>query len=407
MIFDLFRLILILISQMTEFYYSQIFKRTAQAVFIVLFAVFSISCDSIADLAGLTKNGVVTAKRAQVRSSVAVVAADLLEVKRGEMLDILDEMEAGEGTQRELWYNIRMQNDEKTEGWIEARNVLTEDLLEKSRKLSQEDKDMPAQAAGQLRAATNLRLITDLNPKGSILRLDAGSTFEIVGWKRVEKIETDSDKDDKNKATANANTAPEKPLTPRQKRQREADEREDLDEKYDTWYKVRLSPAVSPAPAGWIFGRQVELQVPSDIIFFRTGREFVAWSRLDGEGGVRDVEVAKDKDAAKEIKPGSWVVLERSRATSPDGDEPDFDRVLILGYDKIRQEHYKVYRSGNIRGYLPLKTLGEGDSRVITVKIKGSDGQLKDYQIKVVKDARSILKAEVPPDMPKDDKSDL
>jgi hypothetical protein len=335
-----------------------------------------------------------------------VVAADLLEIKRGESLEILDEMEAGDGNQRELWYNVRMNNDERTEGWIEARNVLTGDLLDKSRKLAEEDKEMPAQAAGQLRAASNLRLIADLNAKDSILfKLDSGASFEIVGWKRVERVETESDKDDKAKANANA-AASNKPLTPRQKRQLEENEREDLDEKYDTWYKVRLSPAVSPAPAGWIFGRQVELQVPSDIIFFRTGREFVAWHRLEGEGGVRDVEVAKDKDAAKEIKPGSWIVLERSRQTALDGEEPDFDRVLILGYDKIRQEHYKVYRSGNIKGYIPLKTLGEGDSRVITIKVK-VDGQLKDIQIKVVKDAKGNLKADVPPDMPKDDKSEI
>ena len=37
----------------------------------------------------------------------------------------------------------------------------------------------------------------------------------------------------------------------------------------------------------WIYGKQVELAVPSDIIFYRTGREFVAWQRLDGESKDR------------------------------------------------------------------------------------------------------------------------
>ena len=64
-------------------------------------------------------------------------------------------------------------------------------------------------------------------------------------------------------------------------------EEEDQEAKETTelWYKVRLAPAISPAPAGWIFGKQVELTVPSDIIYYRTGREFVAWRRLDEESG--------------------------------------------------------------------------------------------------------------------------
>ncbi len=368
---------------------------------VVLAAFFGASaCTSIADLAGLTKSGVVTAKRAQIRSSVAVVAADLLEVKRGDSLDVLDSFEYGETSPKELWYNVRVNNDERTEGWIEARNVLMGDLLEQSRKLAAEDKENPAQAAGQLRAYSNLRLVPDVNAKDKVLvKLESGATFEIVGWKRVLKADTESDQNNSPRNTANANQETNKPA----KKQ----EREDLDEKYDTWYKVRLDPSVSPAPAGWIFGRQVELQVPSDIIFYRTGREFVAWYRLDSEGGVRDIEISKDKDAAKEVKPGSWVVLERSRQVSADGDEPDFDRIVVLGYDKVNQEHYKVYRSGNVKGYIPIRTTGSGDSRVFTVKLKAGDGQIKDFAFKVFKDANGNLKIDVPPDIPKDDKSEL
>ncbi len=44
--------------------------------------------DNVSSLVGLNETGTVIAKTAQVRSSYAVVAADLLEVKRGETLDI-------------------------------------------------------------------------------------------------------------------------------------------------------------------------------------------------------------------------------------------------------------------------------------------------------------------------------
>src|SRR6185436_15421334 len=74
------------------------------------------------------------------------------------------------------------------EGWIEARNVMPDDVLEASRKMSDEDKAVPAQATGQLRASSNLRLSPDRGGNENIMmRLDSGSAFEIVSWRRVPK----------------------------------------------------------------------------------------------------------------------------------------------------------------------------------------------------------------------------
>jgi hypothetical protein len=67
---------------------------------------------------------------------------------------------------------------------------------------------------------------------------------------------------------------------------REEGEPEKLEDKYDIWYLVRLDPSISPAPAGWLFGRQVELVVPNDIIFYQeNNRKFVTWQRLDTDAG--------------------------------------------------------------------------------------------------------------------------
>ncbi len=101
--------------------------------------------------------------------------------------------------------------------------------------------------------------------------------------------------------------------------------------------------------------------MPSDIIFYRTGREFVAWQRLDGESKDKG---AADKDAGREAKPGSWLILEKSSSNQPQAvDEPDFDRIYVLGYDKRNQEHYTAYRSPDLRGYLPAKIEGQGDTK--------------------------------------------
>src|SRR2546422_9908693 len=96
---------------------------------------------SLATLAGCNtlakrnNSGVVVARRAQIRSSTAVVAADLLEVNRGDAVDILDSIDVQDpqdNTKKERWLRVRGHDEETTEGWIEARNGMPNDGLEAS-----------------------------------------------------------------------------------------------------------------------------------------------------------------------------------------------------------------------------------------------------------------------------------
>src|SRR6266446_3352985 len=344
-------------------------------------------------LAKKNNSGVVVARRAEIRSSTAVVAADLLEVNRGDEVDILDSVDVVDPTdnsRKERWLRVRAHNEESTEGWIESRNVMPYDVRESARKLAAEDTAIPPQATGQLRASSNLRLTPDRSGNDNIImRLDSGSSFEIIGWKRVPKpkasetIESD--------VAPKAGSAPQ----PLAKSSKDKDEEKEPEETNEVWYRVRLPPSISPAPAGWIYGKQVELTVPSDIIFYRTGREFVAWQRLDGDSS--DAAATKDKDAAKEAKPGSWVILEKSSSEQAHTlDEPDFDRIYVLGYDKRDQEHYTAYRSPDLKGFLPLRVEGKSENRTFTIRAQDENGQVKDVQYSVSRDARGYLKVNAP-----------
>ena len=102
----------------------------------------------VSSVVGSDQTATVIAKTAQIRTSYAVVAADLLEVKRGDRLDVLDQLDFD----KVIWYRVRAHDDVRTEGWIEAQNVITSDVLDKSKKLAEQFKDLPAQAAGQLSA---------------------------------------------------------------------------------------------------------------------------------------------------------------------------------------------------------------------------------------------------------------
>jgi len=353
--------------------------------------VVNSAVENVSGLVGLNQTGTVIANRAQVRSSYAVVAADLLEVKRGENLEILDEIDF----EKVHWYRVRASDEDKTEGWIEAQNVITNELLEKSKKIAEEDKSSQPQATAQIRAATNLRLTPEQRDDNILVKLDNLSPFEIVSWQFVPKAQDASDID-------NARRGEEKQTRGKTKNAeieaaKEANEPEKIDEKYDIWYKVRLDRSVSPAPAGWIFGRQVELQIPNDIVFNQhNNRKFVAWQRLDSIDAV-DKSPARNSDPMKTSKPGSWVILSRTNIVkAQDGIEPDFDGIQVMAYDKYNEENYMAYRSGDVWGRLPLKVEGTGDNKTFVLNLRNTAGQTEEKRFITFKDAKGRLKITVP-----------
>jgi hypothetical protein len=357
-------------------------------------AVFTSSCgwldqvaSGVSSVVGNNDTAIVIAKTAQIRTSYAVVAGDLLEVKRGERLDVLDEVESPD-TKGLFWYRVRAHDEGRTEGWIEAQNVITSEVLDKSRKLAEGFQNVPPQAAGQLRAASNLRLVSDMSAENVLYKLASGSTFEIMSWKYVPKQEV-PDVDD------NSNKSGKRSKNEEIEAAKEEGEPDKLDDKYDVWYLVKLDPSVSPAPAGWLFGRQVELQVPTDVLFYQeNNRKFIAWQRLDSEN-------AEKGTVSKASTPGNWVVLSRTNSVKAiDGVEPDFDGIVVYAYDKYDQNYYMVWRNnGDVWGQLPLRIDGTGDSKSFIVRLRGPDGQMVDKRFALLKDKGGRLRVTPPEDI--------
>jgi hypothetical protein len=351
--------------------------------FLIVISVFlQAGCDPFGTgVLGQNDTATVIAKSAWIRTSYSVVAADLLEVKRGDRLDVIDETEF----EKVRWYRVRAHDEAQTEGWVEAQNIITSDTLEKSKKIAAEFKDQPPQAAGMIRSASNLRAAPDMAPENILFKLANGSAFEIMSWRFVPKQEV-PDVDDVAKV--------EQPVKKRSKNEeieaaREEGEPEKMDEKYDVWYQVRLDPSVSPAPAGWLFGRQVELQVPTDIVFFQANnRKFVTWQRLDADSankvGVGD----------KSLAPGNWVVLSRTNHSKPiDGVEPDFDGIVVLAFDKYEQSYYTAWRSApntDVWGRLPLIVEGKGDNKSFKLLLRGPSGQMDEKRFVVFRDKNRL-----------------
>ena len=226
-------------------------KRNLQLACLLITLCLSIGCST---LAKINDTGVVVARRAQIRSSTAVVAADLLEVNRGNVVEILefqDVQDPSDHSKMERWLRVRAGDENSTEGWIESRNVMPEEVLQASKALADEDNNVPAQAAGQLRASSNLRLNPDRSSNENIMmRLDSGSSFDIVGWKRIPKPTASESIESDVAPKAGSAQQGAQPVT--QENQEENQPQEDN----ELWYKVRLPPSISPAPrAGFMVSR--------------------------------------------------------------------------------------------------------------------------------------------------------
>lgn len=361
--------------------------RTIPGILLLFAAAFSQSACGLLDSSlsgfskavGLTDTATVIAKTAQIRTSYAVVAADLLEVKRGEKLDVIDQVEF----EKVLWYRVRARDEDGTEGWIEAQNLITNEVLEQSQKLSEQFQNRLPQATGKLRAASNLRLSAEMSDENVLFKLANGSAFEIMDWNFVPKQEV-GDVDDSSKGD---------PTRPGSTRNAEIDaariagEPEKLDEKYDIWYLVRLDPSVSPAPAGWLFGRQVELQIPGEISFFQqNNRKFVSWLRLDTDSTGNPV--ASDRLST----PGNWVILTRTNTVKEiDGQEPDFDGILVLAFDKYDQSFYTVFRTNDdLWGVLPVSAEGPIENKILTLRLRHPDGRIDEKRFSVYRDKNRV-----------------
>ena len=81
--------------------------RFSKTLLVFALLLLSLGCQT---LAKRNSTGVMVARRAQIRSSTAVVAADLLQVNRGDVVDILDSTDVNDpsdNTRKERWLRVK------------------------------------------------------------------------------------------------------------------------------------------------------------------------------------------------------------------------------------------------------------------------------------------------------------
>ena len=90
--------------------------RSIKTLAIIIVPLLLAGCQT---LATDNSTGVIVAERAQIRSSTAVVAADLLQVNRGDEVDILESTDVNDpsdNTRKERWLRVKARDEAATEG---------------------------------------------------------------------------------------------------------------------------------------------------------------------------------------------------------------------------------------------------------------------------------------------------
>jgi len=258
--------------------------------------------------------GIVNAAKLKIRSSTALAALDLAEVKRGDRLEILEQAQVKTPTRTNEWYKVRTKTKDATEGWVEARYVINKSIVDKAQELFEKSKGVSSQGTGRLKVQTRLRA----EAGGDVITyLSRGMIVDIVGKARTT-------------------------VKPEKQQDSDADESETADEpetRTVIWYQIRL-PDSEVLRAGWVGAQQVQLDTPDEILYLEgEGRRFTGW-------------VVFDQTKTKKGEPkDNYIALMKNLSTEG---PIDFTRLWVLIYSPEGGRYVGPYIEDGLHGVLPV-----------------------------------------------------
>jgi hypothetical protein len=300
-------------------------RRTA-ILLSTLVLLVSVACSKVSLI---NETAYVIPERVKVRSAVAEAPRTVGELKSGDKVTVTDRAKSEDGNN---WSKIN--GPEGQSGWVETRVLVKEEIVNQSRALADEIKEIPAQATGKSKAQLKLRLTPDRTTDDNVMTtLSTGAAFDIVARERKPRP---SNLPTAQSPTGNANEV-----------------------RYDEWYKVRLKD-YAVLPAGWIYGGSVDLDIPGEILYFAsTDRKIVGWLKI---------ATLKGDDS----KTGDHFLLMERRLARAD-ERVDFDRLKILAYDP-RSRNYSTPFRDEVLGRFPVILKMEGTRGSFTVDALSKDG---------------------------------
>ena len=278
----------------------------------------------------------VSAPQATLRDRVAAVFTKTGLVKNGDRVQILD---------RDRRF-VRVRTDNGTEGWVEQRFLVTQEVYDGFQKLAQQEQNDPVQAAGTTRNDTNIHLEPG-RETDHLYQLNQGMKVSVLKRATAEKTLPGA--------------APKPPVDTGSEAAKAPTVLED-------WWLIRDPQG----HAGWVLARMLDLDVPLEIAQYAEGQRIVAYFVLN-----------QVSDADKQV-PQYLVALTEPK----DGMPFDYNQVRVFTWNVRKHRYETAYRERNLDGVLPV-TVGqenfdkEGSLPVFVLQVKDDSGNVSERKYKL------------------------
>ena len=329
-----------------------------------------------------------------LRDRVAAVYEKVGQVKNGDRVEILD---------RDRHF-VKVRTATGQEGWMEQRNLVSQEIYDALQKLTSDNANDPVQAPGITRNDTNLH-VTPGRETEHLYQISSGEKLAILKRGMADKNAPPpkplivaappkakpSEKEVEKTESSNAPPPPAHEIKPPSFAYQKTTPAK-LDAASPSAKSVSgktAEPAKHAAPAqvvedwllvrdshgrvGWVLARMVDVDVPIDIAQYAEGQRIVAFSVLN------EVE---DKEDGKQV-PQYLMVL-----TEPhDGQPYDFNQIRVFTWNVKRHRYETAYRE-RFEGMLPV-TVGkedfgkEGVLPIFTVRALTEQGTTSDRKYKL------------------------
>jgi hypothetical protein len=225
-------------------------------------------------------------------------------------------------------------------GWIDARSLMETALWQRSAKLLGEAQELPVQARGRTKVATNLRVLPG-RTQPRLYQFGRGNPVEIVGRAVADVAQASDEKESAGDAgdSKKEDSRKEEWLFVRGLATRPPSEANPRTP--DTSTITQPGDRTSPI-AGWIIGRFVEMDLPDAV---RAGTSSanvrpVAWFELNK---VNDISGVKPQYLVAGTRGVDWQPC-------------DFTNIRVFTWNPKKARYETAYIENNLCGTVPVRT---------------------------------------------------
>src|SRR5215475_8683527 len=127
------------------------------------------------------EQAIVLTDRLRLRNSTAQAARVVGELKSGDQVTVTEHASSEDG---ENWSKVKGPNGES--GWIRSLTLVKREIVDKSRQIAAEVKDIPTQAVGRSKATLKLRLSPDRSDDDNVATTLPSGTFFVIDARETE-----------------------------------------------------------------------------------------------------------------------------------------------------------------------------------------------------------------------------